>query len=652
MLRTLVPVTFTGKGTRPRRSAFRGAVVVVLSTAVLVACSDDRPAPDEAAAATAAGLSALDLTEVPLAPATATQAAEQMSAAVAELGDLRPTVTVQSVDEPEDVDGTITATAVLGVSWDLDASEQDWTYTTAADLTYVEDAWQVAWSPALLEPSLVAGERLVLGEVAAERAGILGADGAVLVADRPVMRVGIDKTRVEPAQAAGSAAALAELVGIDPAAFSARVEAAGTSAFVEAIVLRADGSYPLEAAAVAAIPGAVEIPDEIPLAPTREFARPILGTVGEATAEVIAESDGELEVGDVVGMSGLQEAYDEQLRGRPGLTVEAVPPEGTSGEPRELFGTEPTPGEPVVTTLAPGLQTLAEEVLAPVGTPSAVVALRPSTGDVLAAASGPGSAGYSTALLGRYPPGSTFKVVSTLALLDAGLTPSTTVSCPETITVDGREFENYDDYPAGGIGDITLRTALANSCNTAFIGAADTVGQAALTEAAAALGLGVERDLGLPAFPGSVPADAGATEHAASMIGQGRIEASPLAMATVAASIAQGATVVPRLVVEPPVADAAATSTLEAADAQAVRDMMSAVVGEGSATFLADVPGEPVGAKTGTAEYGTEDPPRTHAWMIAVHGDLAVAVFVEDGGSGSQTAGPLLESFLRGAASG
>jgi cell division protein FtsI/penicillin-binding protein 2 len=76
---------------------------------------------------------------------------------------------------------------------------------------------------------------------------------------------------------------------------------------------------------------------------------------------------------------------------------------------------------------------------------------------------------------------------------------------------------------------------------------------------------------------------------------------------------------------------------------------MRAVVTEGTAGFLGDAPGGPVGAKTGTAEFGTGTPPDTHAWMIATQGDLAVAVFVEEGTSGSQTAGPILAEFLRSA---
>jgi cell division protein FtsI/penicillin-binding protein 2 len=75
--------------------------------------------------------------------------------------------------------------------------------------------------------------------------------------------------------------------------------------------------------------------------------------------------------------------------------------------------------------------------------------------------------------------------------------------------------------------------------------------------------------------------------------------------------------------------------------------MLRGVVTGGSGSQLADVPGEPVLAKTGTAEFAGDDGIQTHAWMVAAQGDLAVAVFVGIGESGSQTAGPILEAFLR-----
>lgn len=620
-----------------------------LAATGLAACGDDRPGLDQAASVLAAGLSSLDLAAVPFTEATV-DASQQLAAVVEGMGERRPAVRVRSTREVED---TGTATAVLELTWDLDDTDQDWTYTTAVPLTYQEDeeeGWRVEWSPALVEPSLDAGERLVVRQMPAERGDIRGAGGKILVTDRPVVRVGIDKTKVAPDEAAQSARRLAEqLPDVDAAGLVERVRAAGPSAFVEAIVLRADGPALVNRARIAAIPGGAMIDDELPLAPTRDFARPILGTVGEATAELIAESGGGLRPGDLAGLSGLQQSYDEQLRGHPGHLVLAVPAEGTAGEARELFRRDATAGVAVITTLDAGLQLFAENLLAPIDSASALVAVRPSTGEVLAAASGPGGQGYSTATLGRYAPGSTFKVVTSLALLRAGMTQESVMSCTPTATVDGRSFKNYDDYATDALGDVTLRTVIANSCNTALISERDQASQAALSEAAAALGLGLERDLGVPYFAGSVPTEAGKTEHAASMIGQGRVEASPLAMAVVAASIAHGETVTPRLLQGRSTGAAQAGYPVTAAEAAQLHDMMRAVVTDGSAAFLNDVPGDEVAAKTGTAQYGTEQPPRTHAWMIGIQGNLAVAVFVEDGASGSSTAGPILDAFLSGA---
>ncbi|RIQ30136.1 penicillin-binding protein [Jiangella rhizosphaerae] len=611
------------------------------------------------------------------------------------MGAATRTVTVADIEQTDDEE---TREVTLDVGWDLDGSgaaptpgaetttgtapptaqptatptptasgtpdAPDWTYQTTATLRVAEDTeagWTVDWSPAVLHPQLTDGAALDLSRTQAQRADILGAGGEVIVTERPVYRVGIDKTRVDAALAPESAAALAEVVGVDAAGLAERVRNAGERAFVDAITLREADAAPL-LDQIAAIEGAVAIEDTLALAPTREFARPLLGTVGEATAELVEESGGRIVAGDVVGLSGLQAQYDEQLGGTPGLTVELVPPEPSAdatgdpsaspaaeepapAEPEVLFEREPVAGAPLTTTLDIDLQTRAESILADVEPASAIVAVQPSTGAVLAAASGPGGDGYSTATLGQYAPGSTFKVVTSLALMRAGLTADSVVECTPAASVDGRAFENYSDYPSTAIGEITLREAVANSCNTAFINQNEVADQPSLAQAAASLGLGAENATGAPAFLGEVPAEADGTAHAAAMIGQGEVLASPLAMATVAASVAAGHTVAPTLV-EP--AAAAPESTLTADEAAVLQDLMRAVVEEGSGEFLGDVPGDPVGAKTGTAEYGTESPPRTHAWMIATQGDLAVAVFVEDGESGSRTAGPLLEEFLGG----
>ena len=613
------------------------------ATAVVVAIASCGSVPDAepTANALATALTSRDFNDVPLAGASARDATLALTEITERMGDSTWTVAVQAVDEVADHEGEGERRAVsLEMTWDLDHTDDPWSYSTTAQLDLVDDVWQAQWSPDLLHPELGPGDQLVLHREQSERADILGAGGEVLVTERPVYRIGIDKTLVDAADQPAAAAALAELVGVDPDRFTDRVAAAGDRAFVEAITLREEDAD--EAlAGVDGIAGARALPGTLALAPTRTFARPILGTIGVATAEIVDASDGRVQPGDTTGLSGLQRAYDEVLAGTPGVRVEIVPEEG---DPTTLHELAAEPGTPVTLTLDTATQIAAERILTDVESPSAIVAVQPSTGRVLAAASGPGGDGYSTATLGQYAPGSTFKVVSTLALLRAGHAPETAMQCPGSITVDGRQFGNYSGYPSGALGDIDLRTAFAESCNTAFIGARDAVPQSDLAAAAAALGLGGEPDLGLPAFLGSVPGEADGTEHAASMIGQGRILVSPLAMAAVAASVADGRTVVPQLLDQPPERP---SDTLTEDEAQVLNELMRAAVETGTAAFLGDVPGEPVGAKTGTAEYGSGSPPDTHGWMIAVQGDLAVAVFVEDAESGSATAGPLLEEFLR-----
>ena len=634
-------------------AAVRGTAVRVTAAALvavgLVACSAEEPEPGPVAEQLAAALTAGDLADVPLVGATGAEATAALTAAIEGLSPTTPAVTVEAVAADDDADPP-SATATLAWTWDLDAGETDWTYTTTAPLEQVDDAWAVRWSLHVVHDDLLEGLVLGVNRTTAERAVVLGAGGAeVLVEPRPVLRLGLDKTRIDATGQPDSAQRIATLLGLDAADYVERVAASGERAFVEALVVReADPGVDLEA--FAAVPGALTVRDMRPLAPTRTFARPLLGTAGPATAEIIEESGGAVSAGDMAGLSGLQRQYDEQLRGRPGQTV--VLRRADTGDETELFHLDPVPGEPLVTTLETAYQGAAEAVLSGVGPASGLVAIRPSTGAVLAAASGPGGGGHSTATLATAAPGSVFKVVDALALLRAGYTPQSPLDCPDSVTVDGRTFHNFPDYPRAGLGSITLRTALAHSCNTAFIGTASVVDAAARAEAAAALGFGTEPALGFPAFLGAVPDDVTGTEHAAAMIGQGQVQASPLAMATVAASVAAGRTVVPWLVGPAPPEVAAPSAPVTEAEAGQLRELMRAVVTDGGAGFLADVPGSPVLAKTGTAQAGSGDDLHNHAWMIAIRGDLAVAVFVEEGDYGSTTAGPLLEAFLRAVPAG
>ncbi|WP_198318305.1 penicillin-binding transpeptidase domain-containing protein [Arthrobacter sp. YN] len=646
-----------------------GLVALVMAGS-LTACDDGRAGAEGAAKQLASSLAALDVGSLAVEGKDAAAANDELNAVFEGLG-AKPSVASGDVK----LDGD-TATFPLKYSWNIGSAK--WEYTSDATLKKSGDKWAVQWSPALLAPQLSDGETLSVKTVAAQRGQILGAGDAPIVEDRPVFRVGIDKTKVPAEQADASARAMAALLGLDAEEYAKQVAASGPQAFVEGLVLRAYTAEITEAK-IKAIAGGVSILDSMALAPTRTFARALLGSVGQANAEQIEKSNGALRAGDTTGTGGLQQKYDSLLRGKDGVEVVATPAEKTDGETpgtKVFFSSLPAPGTTLKTTLDLKLQQLAEATLAGIEPASAIVAIRPSTGAVLAAASGPGSNGYNTALLGQYAPGSTFKMVDSLAMFRNGATPDSKVECPSTLTVDGRTFKNAEGYPETSLGSVALRDAFAHSCNTAFINARETVSQDQLESAAQALGVAVEAPkLGADAFLGSVPGAAEGTEHAASMIGQGKVLFSPLSAAVMAASVANGAPVSPQLVLNADAAQdpgataaptesgsatpssASATASVAPASTQPITkeeaaslaDMMRAVVTSGHAGFLAEVPGVPVGAKTGTAEFGNDNPPKTHAWIVATHGDLAVAVFVEEGGLGATTSGPLLKSFLTAA---
>jgi Penicillin binding protein transpeptidase domain/Penicillin-binding Protein dimerisation domain/NTF2-like N-terminal transpeptidase domain len=627
----------TGMGTSRLSLLAVGVVLVALITA---GCShSDGTDPTPSANALAAGLTADDLSDVSFGGRPSRDVQKQYDATIAGLGDVEPEVKVTSVKQS----GNDRATATLRWSWPVG---QGWSYATQVSLRSEDDgdSWQVQWRPATIEPSLTDGETLDAGLVAAKRADILGPHGVGLVTERPVLRFGVDRNKVGPAQAPESARRLAELVGVDVTPYVKQVRAAGPKAFVQAIAFRQDEVPTSVRSGYADIPGVDAIADDIPLGITKEFAAPILGTVGPVTAEIIKENPGVYAVGDEAGLSGLEARYDAQLRGTPGVVVDAV---DGDGKRRTLFKLAPSPGEPLHLTLEPRLQLLAERILSTVGPASAIVAIKPSTGAILAAANGPGNNGYNDATYGRYAPGSTFKTVGSLALIKRGVTPSSPVDCPTSVNVDGKVFTNDSFYPPSANGRITLATAIANSCNTAYINERTKLGSHDLVDAAATLGMGVDHDLGFPAYFGNVVPPASETTKAADMIGQGQILASPMTMATVMASVVAGHTVVPQLITSVHPAETH-PETLTAPQDATLKQLLRGVVLRGTGIGLRDVPGPPVIAKTGTAEFDRGGKRLTHAWMIAGYGDLAVCAFVDVGQTGAGTAGPLLEQFLRG----
>jgi len=539
---------------------------------------------------------------------------------------------LEAVDGPTDrIRGHLT------VTWDLGGGRQ-WSYATSITTVEVDDRWLLEWNPSVVEPSLRSGEVLRSRTTVGRRGRILDTAGTPLSGAESTVIIGIRKSRApDPADTARKAAAL---TGVDLDDLLARLDAAPADQFVEVTRLpRPD--YDRIREDIQPLPGTV-FQEEFPeTAVPANYARAVIGSVGAATAEDAERLGGTVREGDVTGLSGLQASQNAVLGGTVGVSVEAV----GSGGTRVLKDFPGSDGKDVTITLDQRVQAAAEEATAGQEHPTSLVAIRASTGDVLAIANG-GDA-YDRALLGRYPPGSAFKIASTYAYArDAGITPDTVIPCPETITV-GKVFRNAE---GSAYGEIPFRTDFVKSCNTAFVDLSRRVTPQQLAEVAGLLGYR-RLDLGLPMIAASVPVDGDATEHAAQSIGQGRVEANVLHVALSSASIAAGRSVQPRLIVEGDVPPPAG-ELLDPMIVDAIRSMMRGVVTEGTGTALAEVAGGEVMAKTGTAEFGQETPPETHAWITGYQGDIAFAVVVEGGGFGGAVAGPIAADFLNALARG
>lgn len=380
--------------------------------------------------------------------------------------------------------------------------------------------------------------------------------------------------------------------------------------------------------------GSLQFTDGVPI-PASEPLRSITGSVGPATAVQVAELGAPYEPGRPVGQRGLQASLERPLAGRPTVEVQVRAGERVVEVLTTLAG---APGADVRTTLDQRILEAAAAALGAAGNPAALVAIQPSTGAVRAAANRPPS-GFGRALAGRYPPGSTFKVVTTAALLANGVTAETRIDCPDETTVNGRRIRNAEGE---ALGNVAFREAFFRSCNTAFVQLATRIPGQALVDAARRFGFGRDPLLGTGSATSQFPDPNGLVDQAAAAIGQGRVLATPMQMASVAATVAAGGYRAPHLV-EVPVVE---FDPMEPGHAATLQELMRLVVAQGTGT-RARLPGAPVAGKTGTAEFGTASPLRTHAWFIGFRGDLAVAVVVEDGGFGGEVAAPIAADFFR-----
>ncbi|MCX5265368.1 penicillin-binding transpeptidase domain-containing protein [Streptomyces sp. NBC_00199] len=295
------------------------------------------------------------------------------------------------------------------------------------------------------------------------------------------------------------------------------------------------------------------------------------------------------------------------------------------------------------TTLSANVQAAAEKAVQKYPE-SSVVAVKPSTGEILAVANNRAD-GWNAAFLGEVAPGSTMKIVSAATLIDNGLTTANgPAPCPSSAVSESQTFKNIKGMkPDEGA---TLSKSFAVSCNTAFVKFADEVKVDSLTnEARDRFGIGLDWQTGIPSFDGSVPA-AGGPDTAAGLIGQGKVQMNPLNMASVTATAMTGAFRQPVIV---PLSldgrDPAHAKGLSAGTVQQLRSMMNRTATSGTAAqVMAGLSGR-IGAKTGSAEVDGQA--RSDSWFTGYRGDVAAAAMTQDGGHGVDASGPIVVEVLR-----
>ncbi|WP_171108226.1 MULTISPECIES: penicillin-binding transpeptidase domain-containing protein [unclassified Streptomyces] len=339
----------------------------------------------------------------------------------------------------------------------------------------------------------------------------------------------------------------------------------------------------------------------------------------------------------------LRARYGDKAGGTPGVELAVRHTTTEAADTTLLTLSEGEPGK-LRTTLSATAQAAAEKAVAQYDE-SSVVAVKPSTGEILAVANNRAD-GWNAAFLGEVAPGSTMKILSAATLIDNGLTSmSGPAPCPDSAVWQSQTFHNLTGMTPNE--NATLSESFARSCNTAFIKFADELKVDSLTrEAQDRFGIGRnDWKIGVPSFDGSVPASGG-PDTAANLIGQGQVQMSPLNMASVTATAITGAFRQP--VIVPQSLDGRELATAKGLSGNTVaqlRAMMNRTATSGTAASVMSGLSGSIGAKTGSAEV--DGNAKADSWFTGYRDDVAAAAMAQQGGRGGEAAGPIVAAVLR-----
>jgi penicillin-binding protein 2 len=529
----------------------------------------------------------------------------------------------------------------------------------------------------------------------APRGVVFDRHGRPLVLNRPSYSISIDREHTRDLDR--TIRLLAETIRVGEAEVRAIVDRHRREPTYRPITIVQDATLD-QIAAVTARRLDSELPDVVvQQLPTRRYpadamAAHLVGYVGEVT-EAQLQADERLNLGDLVGQAGIERVYNRQLMGSDGARRVVVNSVGR--EINTIEELDPTEGSRLRLTIDEDVQRAVEEGFRAFGFNGAAVLLDPNNGEVLALTSLPAydpnafAGGIDRATLnalntdtlrpfqdraiqGRYSPGSTFKMVVAVAAMEEGtIGPDFTVTCRGAGTFYGRSFKCWK---AGGHGRVGLEEALEHSCNVYFYTVGNMVGIDRIHEWATRLGIGVDSGIDLPnEVTGIMPSTEWklkrtgerwyAGETISVSIGQGAVSVTPISMAVMMATLANGGVrVTPHLLqavddgrgwreVPPPAPRS--NVTLKPDTLTAIRNGLWRVVNSAGTGGRARIPGYDVAGKTGTAQVisleggraaagRTTRDLRDHGWFVFFaprdHPQIAGVVFAEHAEHGSNAA--------------
>lgn len=491
-------------------------------------------------------------------------------------------------------------TAVSGfhASVDLGENGPPWEYDGRMRLRVIGGHWKIVWEPSVIHPRLSDGERFAVVTEVPKRAEIRDDKGRPLVRQTPVAIVGVYPSRLtDPAK---TTSAVAELTGLDPARLLGTVRSAPPKTFTPLVTLQSK-RYKEIRAKLRQIPG---LEFKLGTAPyTPRYAAGLIGTVGTATNETLRRVGAPYQAGDSVGMSGLQVAFQRRLAGTPTTKVITVNRQGDEVE--ELKTWAGTTSRPVTTTIDAKAQHAAEYALA--GRHSVyLVALDASSGQIRAVAARPSISkralrGKYTPFTGKYAPGEAFTIVSTDALIGAGVRGRDTIPCPDERTVGGKQFRNGTSAPSVVGTTPTFTQVFGTACDTAFAGLSRKLGTQGLANAAAQYGVDGNWNLPLSVYTGKMSRTDDDSRRAEQTLGQAGVTMSPLGMALVAGAVSSGTWRPPQLVTDPQSSRHPVNPVgMKAERVAALRDLMRTSVLRGALQEL-NLPGQDIHGQAGRA---------------------------------------------------